>query len=452
MSQLEGPEHQALSIIGHRAANNQDRDSSDESVENEPELADSSGGLFSMYQDMTDEDDGQRAKRWLKDADGILVFTGLLTVAVVTLLTVTIPNIKQDPQETSAFYLTQLFELQLAAYENRSTPFKPDKPPSSSFPVISILANALLFICLSLNLFAAMLALLLQQWTRQYLMFTHSPRFSSGDRARVRKVFGGGPQNSPISSAIRLSMISISFSVFIFFVALLLYLIPLNQPVYICFYSCSIGCFVNYIQIKVMPRRALRLSFFATILSLQVVPEKPVWKSTKEIDDRILGQIINALRPENSDLVRFGKEKLGMAVKRLMERTWSSNSLADSDKIRRVVACVEVADAVRLSDVASSILEIVFSWDHHQFLQSVNLGRSLRNQGQEKIGDHRWIALAADQLGKSEDVIRGYLEHGQENLLLANLTYITRRIFESSSGGDQDRDMATKARLWCLVG
>jgi hypothetical protein len=35
---------------------------------------DSSGALFSLYQDITEEEDKQRAKRWQKDADGILVF------------------------------------------------------------------------------------------------------------------------------------------------------------------------------------------------------------------------------------------------------------------------------------------------------------------------------------------------------------------------------------------
>jgi hypothetical protein len=51
-----------------------DRAARDENHGQEREDADSSGALFSMYQDMTEEDDKQRAKRWQKDADGILVF------------------------------------------------------------------------------------------------------------------------------------------------------------------------------------------------------------------------------------------------------------------------------------------------------------------------------------------------------------------------------------------
>ncbi|KAH9955110.1 hypothetical protein BGW80DRAFT_1396481 [Lactifluus volemus] len=80
------------------------------------------------------------------------------------------------------------------------------------------------------------------------------------------------------------------------------------------------------------------------------------------------------------------------------------------------------------------------------------MGRSLRSQsnftGQEiglcaqivvagiiydvQDNDDGWVTLAADQLDKSEDIIRSYLEHGKENVLLANLTHITRQIFQSS--------------------
>jgi multisubunit Na+/H+ antiporter MnhC subunit len=231
---------------------------------------------------------------------------------------VTIPDLKQDPQETSAFYLTQLFQLQLHIYDKSPTPFIPEKPPSSSFLVISVVANALLFICLSLNLFAAMLALLLQQWTCQYLMFTHSSRFSSGERARVRKVFGGDPQNSPISSAVQLSMIAMTFSVFIFFLALILYLYLLNQPVYVCFYSCTFVCFVNNVQIKIIPRRALRLSFIATILSLQVVPENSdIMRFFEDISGFCRSPLVD--NPQRR-IIKLGKEKLNMAVRNLMER------------------------------------------------------------------------------------------------------------------------------------
>ena len=379
----------------------------------------------------------------------------------------TIPELKQNPQETSAFYLAQLFELQLSAYNNGSTTFIRDQPPSSSpdLPLIATAVNALLFICLSLNLFAAMLALLLQQWTHHYLMLTHSLRSSSEFRARVREAFGGGPQKSPISSAVRVSMTLLFVSMVTFFIAISFYLNLLNRPVNLCFYICSVGCSLIFAPIKFMPGRALHLSFIAFMHPLQVVPEKPVWKSAKDIDDRILDHIFRALRPENSDLVRFGKEKVNMAVKKLVERTWSSNSLSSSDRTRLVVTCVEFAEALRLSDVASSILEVILPLDQHQLLTLVEMGRSLRTRGNRiglcgqslvagiisnvQPGDHSLISLAADQLGKSEDVIRGYLQNGRENVLLANLIHITHQILQSSCGDGLNlgRDMAATSSI-----
>jgi hypothetical protein len=301
---------------------------------------------------------------------------------------------------------------------------------------------------LSLNIFSAMLALLLQQWTRQYLMHTHSQWWSDSDsRARLREAFGGSLQKSPISLAFRVSMASLFFSLIIFITAISVYLLLLNEPVYLCFYFCSMVWLLICGLIWVMHARALHLSFFANTLALRLVrlvPERFFWKSTMEIDDRIVDQIFEALRPENSDLVRFGQEKLKLAMKNLMERTWSSNSLSDSEKTGRVVACVELADSVRLSVIASSILQVIYPWDQHQLLTLVEMGQSLRNRGNRiglcaqsvvagiisnvQSGDDRWIALAADQLGKSEDVIRGYLGRGRENVLLANLIHITRQI------------------------
>jgi hypothetical protein len=57
--------------------------------------------------------------------------------------------------------------------------------------------------------------------------------------------------------------------------------------------------------------------------------------------------------------------------------------------------------------------------------------------------DDSWIVLAANHLGKSEHVIQGYLKHGNDSLLLANLIHITWQIFHSSSSGDNlSGDMA----------
>jgi hypothetical protein len=154
--------------------------------------------------------------------------------------------------------------------------------------------------------------------------------------------------------------------------------------------------------------------------------------------------------------------KLSSVIPDFLNRTWSSDSLDTSDKTRLLVICVKVADAVHLPDVALMILGEIFPLDRHMVLRSVEMGQSLRSRGnsaQQEIGlcaqiivagvisnvqgsDDRWIALAADQLGKSEGDIRRYLEDGNDNVLLANVTHVTRQNFHSALGDHQSRDMA----------
>ena len=196
-------------------------------------------------------------------------------------------------------------------------------------------------------------------------------------------------------------------------------------------------------------------------------------ESSAGIDDRVLGQLFDVL-VDDSDFVQFfesipgfcqssivddplqrvtrlGKEELHKAVKELLDHTCSSKFLSYPEKMRRIIACVNFADAVRLPDIALSTLKAMLSRDWHNALRTVELGQILKSQANrslERIGlcaqsivagiisnvqesDERWVSLTADQLGESEDVIRSYLERGNDNVLLANLTYITRQIFHS---------------------
>jgi hypothetical protein len=218
------------------------------------------------------------------------------------------------------------------------------------------------------------------------------------------------------------------------------------------------------------------------------VPDRSL--SSGVIDDRVLKRLFGAV-VEDSDLVQFlesipgfcrssvvrdpvgkvvnlGTEKLHVALKKTLEHAWSSPFLSNLEKIRRLVACVNVTDAVRLPGTALSILEDIFSGDRNEVLESVEIGQSLRSPGNstqqgistgEEIGlcaqsivagiisnvqenNDRWIALSADQLGQSEDVIRCHLEHSNDNVLLANLTHITRQIIHSLQ---DNREMAVAA-------
>ncbi|KAH9972279.1 hypothetical protein BGW80DRAFT_1459898 [Lactifluus volemus] len=431
---------------------------------------DSSGPLFSLYHEMTDEEDKMRAERWQKDADGILVFTGLFSVAVTALIAVTVQDLKENPQDRSAFFLEHLYALQFGESSNGTRPSSAAEITPFSVPLFTNVVNAFLLMSLCLNILAALFSLFVQRATRQYLFITRSPRSNPDDRARLREAFVNDFQNSPISYAVWASMISLFVSTGFFFCGLLLYLYKLDPDVYDSVYICAGICVAIYLFIVFMPVErgsAFYLSLFSFFIPSSLMLKFRLWRSTKEIDDRVLGRLFKATI-KDSDLVRFfesipgfckssrvvepqdmiAKLKLHTTVKGLLARTWTSNSLPKSIKVRRLAACVKVADATPLPNAMLSILEDTFPRDPHAALQSVELAHFLKNQGHSKpheIGlcaqiiiagiishvqenDNDWVALAANQLGKSETVIRGYLEHGNDSLLLANLIHITRQI------------------------
>ncbi|KAI0247168.1 hypothetical protein BJV78DRAFT_1364357 [Lactifluus subvellereus] len=139
------------------------------------ESADSSRPIFSMYQRMAEEEDNKMVERCQKDADSIIIFTGLFSAAVAALISVTVVDPKHNPQDTSAFYLENMYKLQVLANPNISRPFIPStpaEPPPFSPPKYVIWVNSLWFLSLAISLTCAMGATMLQQWVRRYLRIT----------------------------------------------------------------------------------------------------------------------------------------------------------------------------------------------------------------------------------------------------------------------------------------
>jgi len=77
----------------------------------ESNFGDGSGPFFSTYSKAADDEDSKMVERWQKDADRILIFTGLFSVAVAVLLSVTVQDLRPNSQDTSAFYLGNIYNV-----------------------------------------------------------------------------------------------------------------------------------------------------------------------------------------------------------------------------------------------------------------------------------------------------------------------------------------------------
>ncbi|KAN0140628.1 hypothetical protein V8E53_001837, partial [Lactarius tabidus] len=213
------------------------------------DFVDSSGPIYSMYMEMAEEEDKKMTESWKADAEGILVFTGLFSAAVASLISVSIQDIRQDPQDTSNFYLANLYQATVDS--NRSSSL-PASPPPFSPPTYAVWVNSLWFLSLVISITCALLATLLQQWARRYLKVTQT-RSSLHKRARIRSFFAEGVKKSHLSMVVEALPALIHLSVSLFFAGLVVFLWNVNLTIFKVVLSWIGICTTLYGSITLVP-------------------------------------------------------------------------------------------------------------------------------------------------------------------------------------------------------
>ena len=201
-----------------------------------------------MYCKVAQEDDNKITERCQKDTDGTLVFvsprvdsdptvrvnwriqTGLFAATVGTLLTISIPDLKPNSQDTSAFYLENIY--QLLANPNASNATIPStliKAPSFSPPKYAVWVNSLWFLSLAISLSGAIVATLGQQWAHRYITITQHPRYTPDHLARIRAIFAKYALEPYSIWGAGLTPLYLHVSFFLFLAGGLIYLFNLNH-------------------------------------------------------------------------------------------------------------------------------------------------------------------------------------------------------------------------------
>jgi Family of unknown function (DUF6535) len=206
------------------------------------------------------------------------------------------------------------------------------------------------------------------------------------------------------------------------------------------------------------------------VRSVLSAAEEAALERSPEIDVRILEWTVDALAEDDaqekffeslpgfykSDLVRDPLHGLPEEIEwkilgilnEFLRRTLSSNSVTGLVKSRRFAICLNVASEVRSSYGIRFICRRVIEDVNWSLVpESVDIGHFLRSWDKSTKGrfsqyiqgviahivagvwerNDRWVKLAMDHLGISEQHLQDYLAHG-DSVLLANLIHLTRLI------------------------
>ena len=167
--------------------------------------------------------------------------------------------------------------------------------------------------------------------------------------------------------------------------------------------------------------------------------------------DAIPGFINSSLAEglKKTDYYKFGRS-FNWALAGFLRRTLASNSILDSVKSRRLIICIDAADAMNVSNAISNILFVVDE-EYSSLPQPIEAAHSLArwctsndpfitNHTRRIVArilvdvrerDDLWVALAEDQFGLPEHVLRDSITHRDNSVLLSILIHLTRQAIRS---------------------
>ncbi|KAN0135091.1 hypothetical protein V8E53_006982, partial [Lactarius tabidus] len=370
---------------------------------------------------MATEEDKKMVENWKADADGILIFTGLFSAAVASLISVSIQGLQQNPQDTSNFYLANIYQIIADPNSSNMSSSPPASPPPFSPPNSAVWVNALWFLSLVISLTCALLATLLQQWARRYLKITQ-PRYCLHKRARIRAFFSEGVEKCLLPWTVETLPTLLHISLFLFFAGLVVFLCNVHLTIFKLVLSWVGLCTALYGCITCMPiirhdspyytplslpvwhivtgirffvyrflrwfnKRSVRYRLEdscrkALVRGMQKTAEETALDSPQKIDTRTFMWTFDSLDEDHEieaffsglpsfrrstvvmdPLPRLTKEekwKLHTALHGLLERTFSSDLLPAPAKYRRAMICAKAVDP-RHAPNPVSILHTILS-------------------------------------------------------------------------------------------
>jgi len=359
-----------------------------------------------------------------------------------------------------------------------------------------------------------MLATMLHQWSGRYIMMAQQLRYSPQREERFRAFFSGAVNGFPVILAVEWLRVMIHISLFLFFAGLTIFLLNTNITVFgIVVWWMALSA-IAYMCITCLPifhpntpcytPLSLIIGFlytgvpylvFKTLSSLFVTNQyfeesmchyhhrllegmrKTVRRMTRELSSEIRVRVlISTYDALDEDTTRekffeaipefFGllqvhaleehlnefRNKLKMALDGFLDRTFSSNTVSESDRSSRLIVCLNAAHAALRSDDVSQILFDILNGRWRGPLQSVEMAHSLRKWGKStndeftpfvrrivtqvaagvRERDDRWISLIKAEFGVPDHVLCQWETTG-DSVLLSLLIHITREAFRSGS-------------------
>ncbi|KAJ7476521.1 hypothetical protein FB451DRAFT_1557386 [Mycena latifolia] len=208
--------------------------------------------LWAVYISEAEKYDKALVDGWKSDMEGLLIFAGLFSASLTAFLIESYKTLTPDQGAITIALLAQISH-QLDPSSNgksvdaiavASAPFTP--PPAS------LACNTLWFLSLGLSLACALMATLVEQWSRDFIQRTEM-RPSPIIRARIFSYLYFGMERFGMYAMVEFIPLLLHVSLLLFFAGLVAFLLPIN-PVVMVVAAVLLGFIAaTYVYLTVLP-------------------------------------------------------------------------------------------------------------------------------------------------------------------------------------------------------
>ncbi|KAJ7467690.1 hypothetical protein FB451DRAFT_1092824, partial [Mycena latifolia] len=203
--------------------------------------------LWAVYISEAEKYDKALVEGWKSDMEGLLIFAGLFSASLTAFLIESYKTLTPDQGAITIALLEQI-SRQL----DQSSNAKPAASAPFTASPASLACNTLWFLSLGLSLSCALIATLVEQWSRDFIQRTEM-RPSPIIRARIFSYLYFGMQRFGMHTMVEFIPLLLHVSLLLFFAGLVAFLLPVN-PVVMGVAAVLLGFIsATYLYLTVLP-------------------------------------------------------------------------------------------------------------------------------------------------------------------------------------------------------